>query len=78
MGEPTEDSGIAAAVAMWDAARPVREPTDEVVLAGGPLDGVRLDTSGGVTTTISLGATVTYRDTGRRTADGRRVFAPEG
>lgn len=77
MGEPTEDSGIDAAVAMWDAARPVREPTDEVVLEGGPLDAVHLDTSGGVTTAISTGAAVIYADTGRRTADGRRVFAPE-
>lgn len=53
-------------------------PTDEVVLEGGPLDGAQLDTSGGVTTTISLGAAVTYADSGRRTADGRRVFVVEG
>jgi hypothetical protein len=71
------------------------EPTDEVVLEGGPADGAELTwaTAGvpvGVASLRSAPAAgqpewqsvtvgrVTYTDSGRRTAEGRRVFVPEG
>jgi hypothetical protein len=61
------------------------EPTDEVELSGGRLDGLTLDGVRAPALVLPLAVPwcdgvvpVHYADSGRRTAEGRRVFVPEG